>query len=392
MPAESRKGFTLVETLIAVTIFAVVTMFSLSAFAEMLGFVNNQDTVTTADLIANRALRDMTDLLRPAILPVYVENENRDNKSHPFYDIDHRTHGFGGSVGKAWLKELKEGMDSIAFVVPIDAQNLGDYLDSVGHLQTGQLRGDVSYLGASPSGTPYTGTDFIMRAGANEPVSMLAVMDAAQFGGDSFESIHTPSASNWTNLCSGVSSLQATSFMAIRFVPVTTGPTGSEVPVVFNEATMIANRGPVDLDGDGQTNGDFHLGKLQLVYSGSYVGQFYRVQGDNILNENVNQIIIPLTPETVLRRVNKNERTPIFRLVDYDNTNMDNSSTSDTAGIIDMSKSSSTAEGLSLSISMLMLEHEGIDANTATVHVSNSLKSVKPRWYETMIPLKNMER
>lgn len=392
MPAESRKGFTLVETLIAVTIFAVVTMFSLSAFAEMLGFVNNQDTVTTSDLIANRALRDMTDLLRPAILPVYVESENRDNKDHPFYDIDHRTHGFGGSVGKAWLKELKDGMDSIAFIVPIDAQNLGDFLDSAGHLQTGQLRGDVSYLGASPSGTPYSGTDFIMRAGTNEPVSMLAVMDAAQFGSAGFEAIHTPSNTNWTGLCSGVSSLQATSFMAIRFVPVTTGSPGSEVPVVFNEATMIANRGPVDLDGDGQTNGDFHLGKLQLVYSGSYVGQFYKVRGDTILTENVNQIIIPLTPETVLRKVNKSARTPIFRLVDYDNTNMDTNSSSDTAGIIDMSKSSSTAEGLSLSVSMLMLEHEGIDAGTATVHVSNSLKSVKSRWYETMIPLKNMER
>lgn len=393
MFAKSGRGFTLVEMLVAVTVFAVVTMLSLSAFAEMVGFVNSQDSVTTTDMVANRALRDMTDLLRPAILPVYVDNDNRDDPKNPFHDIDSRRHGFGGSTGRSWLKKLKEGMDSIAYVVPVDAQHLGDFLDSEGRLQTGQIRGAVSYLSTKPSGVAHTGNDFVIRSDAGEPANVLAMLDPDKFVDGTFEKLHTPSDADWTNLWSGGSlNPNATCFTAIRFVPVLDA---SKNPVIFNEADLISNRSTkVDLDGDGRTDGDFHLGKLQLVYSGSYEGQFYWVNSDDYSNGHgqVGQIILPLTPEIVLRRADADDRTPIFRLLDYETSNMDASSSSDTAGLLETSKSTKSKEGMSLGISLLLLEHEGIDAAKGQVRINPSTKSVKARWYETEIPLKNMVR
>lgn len=385
--ARRNKGMTLLEVVLASSLLTILMLLAMTSFVDVVKAVNAQSTITRMDQRANKALREVSDLLKPAILPIFVERTVADyaNKRDIFYDIDNRSWGFGGAMGKKWLSNLQAGMDCIAFVVPIDAQGVGDFLDGANHLQIGQLRGDTAYLGATPTGTPGNGTSFVLRT-TGEVVNALAAMDPATLASANFEAIESPTRGDWAATANPPGDWpDVTAFMAIRFVPLQSG--GS--PIVLTEQNIFSNyqnvQGvDVDLDKDGRLNGQFHIGHLQLVYSGG--SDFYHVEGSTTKRGEVLQLVQRLTPDVVLRRVAPGDRTPIFRLVDYDFSNLSSS-----AGDSGMVEQSGRNGQCAVSIKLLMLDNDGISPANRPV-TKAYLQSLSARWYETTVTLKNMRR
>lgn len=383
--SKESRGMTLLEVMIATAILVVLVLLAMTAFVDTTKAVTGQDSILRMDNQANKSLREIAEAMKSAILPVYVDKSStvRNNPDDTFYDIDHRDHGFSGSVGKSWRQNLRSGMDAIAFVVPIDAQRVGDYLDDANHIQIGQIRGDLAYLSATPSGTPNSGNDFTIRQ-SGELVNVLAAMDPGRLTALSFETIANPTPAQWmaNTKASGVAWPSVTSFIAIRFVPAL--QSDGSTPIELGEQNVFGKDVDIDFDGNGSFNDKYHVGRLQMVYSGG--SPFYRVSGNSVVTETVNQIVHDLTPNTVLRKVNPSDRTPIFRLVDFDYANIADSG--DDAGMIE---ETSGGGKMALSVRLLLLDNDGITA-TGRVITKAYLQSLQSRWYETTIVLKNMER
>lgn len=384
MNAINRKGMTLLEVLIASSILSVLAMLALSAFLDVMRTVDNQDSITRADQRANKAMRDIANALRPAILPIPTNSET---KNPVFADIDDPEYGFSTRNGRAsdWLKELRNGMDAVAFVVPLDAQGVKDFLDDNGHLQIGQLRNGISYLGATPSGTPNSGSNFFVRE-PTEIVNALVAVDPAKITASAFENSVFPSDSQWNNLYDANVG-PVTAFTIIRFVPVV-DDTGN--PIVIQESGLFERDGiayDVDLDGDGASDGSFHIGSLQLLYSGG--SSFYHVSGTNVPRELVEPMAVAITPNVVLRRSDGSNATPIFQLMNYDNSQIQDSG--DNAGMIQPDTSGSRRSGrMALNIKLLLVDNDGLASEKLiTKAFANNLK---PRWYESTVILKNMDR
>lgn len=374
---------TLVEVTLATAILLVLVAISMSAFIDVVRAVNSQDALVKMDYQANKALREIASLTRSAIFPVYVELPTgaRTDESRIYFDIDHRDHGFGGNAGQRWLRSLQDGMDGIVFAMPIDAQGVGDFLDDANHLQIGQVRGSRSYLSASTTGTPGSGSGFVIRSG-NEPVNVMAVMNPNGFTNSVFENKMEVTPADWENaffIGGPIGWPQEASFIAVRFAPVTDA---SDNPIVINETNFYDNRINVDLDGDGNHDGQFQIGQLQLIYSG---GNLSYVDGNTVRTETVPQLIVPLTPRTVLRRTNPSQRTPIFRLVNYDYSNL--YPTGDFAGLIDPDGRDGR---LALNMRILLLDDETL-ANKL-VNKTNTRVTPQARWYENTVLLHNMKR
>lgn len=391
MRSIHKKGMTLFEVVVASSIMSVLAALGLSAFIDVMQMVNNQDANTRMDQRANAVLREMTKLLKPAILPFAVG----DGKTGPFEDIDNpktksesNKHGFG-ILGKDWKDSLKDGMDEIAFVVPIDAQEVGDFLDGKNHMQIGQVRGGISYLSARPHGIPNSGESFYIRDG-NELVNALADVAPDRLGSWPFNSKIIPSDSDWQSLYGsrvGPDS-PVTAFTIIRFAPVMDG---SGNPIVVSETGVLSDgvtAYDIDLDDDGKTDGEFHVGALQVLYSGG--DSFYHLGGTPLSvvgPESVPPMVVPLTSFVILRRSMENDRTPIFRLVNYNN---DIKKSGDNAGMITDTGGGNESGNMALNIKFLMIENEELARGQSMT--KSLVNHLRPRWYETTIVLKNMER
>ncbi|MCC8190820.1 MAG: type II secretion system GspH family protein [Planctomycetes bacterium] len=397
MKTSHKQGFTLVEVVLAASLMSVLVLVGLSAFGDFMKMVENQNAITRADQAANRALWEIASLVKPAILPVYITKSTatREDTTNIWYDIDHRTWGFSGSAGKAWLTSLRSGMDSIAFVVPLDAQGVGDFLDDRNHLQIGQQRGDISYLAASATTDSVVGegpdennpdsVGFVVRdEDDGELVSVLAAMSPTGLTSSNFEAIAIPTIDEWRSHTAYDTSWDnntVTAFHAIRFVPVLDS---SGQPIVIQESSVTTSGASIDLDGDGKTDGTFHIGRLQMVYSGSNYVNY--VRNGQLVSGSIPQQAIYLTPPVVLRRVDTSRRTPIFRLVSYSYSNINSSGNG--AGLINENAGNGTA---ALSIKLLILENDGVTDAGKILHKSNII-NVAARWYETTVLLKNMQR
>lgn len=377
-----KKGFTLLEIIVATAIFVVIGLLILLATMGVMRMITGVDTQTAKDAQGSRALQTIGGLMRPAILPVYVDKPggDRSDRSTIFFDIDSKTVGFGNSVGIKWRNRLNAGMDSIAFVVPVDVQGVGDYLDDAMHLQVGQLRPDGrAYLGSTPVGTPNTGSGFLARApDSNELVNALAAVDPDRFTSPQLEKMVNPE--NWGALVGDASAAwpEITCFMAIRYLPRLDQ---SGDPVVLREKGLGPNNLDVDLDGDGNADGRFHVGRLQMLYTG---GRMPRVENGNVVWQDLPQTMHNLTSDVVLRKVDEADRTPIFRLVDFDSSNI--ALGGDTAGTV----KEGAGMGNALVVRLLILDTRGMEGDT--LPVNPYLKNLEARWYETRIILRNMSR
>lgn len=389
---------TLVESVVASVLFATLTLLVLAAITNLTRMVDVQAAINKADNQGSRALGAITTALKPAILPVLVKksSEERNNIKDVYYDIDHEDWGFSNKNGDRWKDALAKGMDCIAFVHPIDAQSVGDYLDDANHVQIGQIRGDVAYFGASFTGTPGSGQDFIIRnQGTNEPVNFLAEIRPDRLTNPAFEVLSNPTATEWRNLVNGSwpgggAGDVTPSFMAIRYVPVADS---SGNPVVITENNIFKSSISVDLDGDGTTNGTFHIGSLQMLYTGG--PRLHRVIAVSAVREvaieDQPQLIVPLTGNVVLRRAVEADRTPIFKLVSHSRTNIvDGGGAEDFDGIVNIGPKGGEGK-TALAVRLLILDNEGVD-DSGSLAANINLQTLTARWHETTLVLMNMER
>lgn len=391
MDITGKRGMTLIEVIVASFILSILIMVAMSAIVDMLRVINNKNSITRMDQKANAILRDVAQELKSAILPVPVNEDT----TLPFEQIDDTRRGFkaGSSQGDAWARALLAGTDSIAFIVPVDAQQVGDFLDDNGHLQTGYVRsvdglGTVPFLGASATGTPREGNNFHVQ-NTGEWVNALAVVDPARFTAGPFAEAEYPT--DWNQIYAGAIP-NVTCFMALRFVPVhdTAGQ-----PIVIRERDLLNNRNTAiyaDLDDDGTTNGEFEIGYLQLVYSGGKA--FYinvpTAGGASIRQADLQPGYKALSDAIVLRRVDSaGPATPIFQLVRYDTSNIETSG--ENAGLPNLANQS-TGGGATINIKLLVLDNEGVDRESGSVIPNIHTLALQARWYETAIRLNNMER
>lgn len=391
---KNRRGMTLIEAVFASSLFSLAAILALSTIVDMIRMIDHQKAVLAIDEQGNRALSRVTEAVKMAVLPVrvsYTTNESfRADSRNVFADIDSIQHGFGGSRGQDWRDRLQAGMDSIAFVAPIDAQVVGDVLDDNNNLQIGYERAGRSYMSATASGTPGDGTGFHVRSGS-ELVNVLAAIDPSKFDADAFAGIRAPTVSDVLDLIdTGVPTPSVTTFMAVRFVPVV-DEYGD--PILVTEANVFRGNVDIDLDGDGTFNGVFQIGRLQLYYSGGDL-PCVEVTGSGssavrtlrTMND-VPPLALDLTGDIVLRHNDSNDRVPIFRLVSFSRDYLSNSS--DYAGLLEEGNSDDAAVK-ALNIRLLMLDNFGIE--NGRLMVSNHLTSLSARWFSTTVYLKNMDR
>lgn len=391
--SKCRKGMTLIEAVVASSLFSLAAIVALSTIVDMIRMIDAQKTVLAIDEQGNRVLNVVSDAVRMAVLPVrvsYGSNEGyRSNSRNIFADVDGVEYGFGGIQGSEWRNELQTGMDSIAFVVPIDAQGVGDVLDDNTNLQIGYERSGRSYMSATPSGTPGAGTGFSIRS-STELVNVLAAMDPVVLDSDGFAKIQNPTPTDVKSAFTLPAGQNITTFMAVRFVPVLDG---SNNPVLISEAKILNDKIDVDLDGDGAYDGVFQVGRLQLYFSGGRLPYVEVVGSGNSATrtlrwEDVDAMAVDLTPDTVLRRNDPNDRVPIFRLVSFDRDNLSDSS--DYVGMIEEGNADDNAVK-ALAIRVLLLDNNGIH-NGALQSSSPNLIAMDARWFSTTVYLKNMDR
>lgn len=373
MKTNTRKGLTLLESLMAAGLLALVVILALTSFAYTSKMVSGQEHIIRMDQVGQSVLSTVSRHLSSAILPVDVHRTGTITETDPFRDADDDEVGFAGANGRAWRTRLQQGMDNIAFVNILDPMDLGNY-DGANQVFLGQNRGATAYLGSKPEfRLPSGATEpkLFQRTGSpNEPVNALTLVDPTLFDNAQFEVIELPNAADWSAITSPSGSWpNIASFVAFRFVPQTVVDSSGNrttTPVVVNEATADT-KWPMDLDGDGLTDGQFHIGKLQLLYSG---GTLPRVQPGTttIVDDVVPVMVTNLTSNVVLRKIDGagDSVDPIFR---YD---------ADT--------------GL---LRIRLLVKDNSEVSNAGVFVANPYfdeARLPGRWYETFVDLKNMKR
>lgn len=378
---NGKKGFTLLEIVVAIAILAVIAALILLGTLGTMRMVSTVDSNTAKDAQGNQALRTISNLLRPAILPVpgaKTPGGSAEGGS-VFVDLNRADIGFGNATGKKWRERLNAGMDAIAFIVPVDMQEAGDFLDDSGRLQTGQNRPDgKGYLGSTPLGTPNTGTGFLARdPGSSELVNVLAAVDPDKFASPRLEAIVSPS--DWQALVAdGGNWPEITCFTAIRYLPRLDA---SGDPQIIHEKNLGPNGTDVDLDGDGDTDGRFQIGRLQVLYTG---GRMPTVVDGAVVWRDMPQITVNVTSDVILRKAEPAERTPLFRLVDFSSDNIADTE-GNSGGIIE-----GVGEGSVLAIRLLILDSRGLDDET--LNLNPYLLTLDARWYETKVILRNMSR
>lgn len=376
------KGFTLLEMMMAIAILAVFTVFIFSTLIGTIRVVALEDTLLTMDRQANRAFQEIALELRPAILPVGLTEAERGGatvvlgggiKTIPpsntaFELLNHATLGFGlaSPNASAWRTALQQGLDSIAFIVPVDAQNDDDYIDDAGHLEVGQIRPTGQSLGCA----------FINDAEGfrlSDTVPVNALVSVAPGSYRSATGLNAAGVENNATFDFAADNLirtggtwpAITAFTVIRYIPELQS---NGQPVVVREADL-----GVDLDGDGNATDVFHIGRLRVVYTGGT----HAVQPEGpagtlpVVTANVPQMTRDITGPIVLRKTDGS--TPIFRLGSPDTTGLFNPG----AGVT------------SMQVRLLIYDREAQSGNPM---VYNRVVPAIARWYESVITLRNMIR
>ena len=390
-PASAARGFTLVETVMASVFLTLLVLLAMATTMNISSIIAAQERTMRTDQQAQRVFSTITRELGGGLLPVNVADSGSTGNTI-FEDIDRATSGFGGTNGTRWRTALTNGVDNVAFCSLIDARRVGDYNDGNNHLQLGQNRMGIPYIGASARFATVTRDDgsternlFIRNDTTDEPVNVLALLNPNTLSNPSFEIIESPTQAEWAG-ANGSDGWQAiTAFMAIRFVPLVDN---SGSPVILSEADVVTwpqfvkgNVNVIDLDGNGQFNDSFQIGKLQLLYSG---GNLPIVDTSspthNVVYETVNQMTMNLTSYCVLRDTNAANRVPIFQFASTSNPG-------DSAAGVDPSL---------LRVRLLLLDRTEVEVDNADVTVraqqfTNAL-DLQARWYETFVSLSNMNR
>lgn len=359
-----RGGFTLMEIMIVVALLAILTGYVLSGLRQQVHLGTLQQYLQQLDIQGSRIMQELTMQLRPAILPVWTDPDNdSEDKKAVFALLDDPANGFRSGQGWAWWTALNGGVDSIAFVVPVDAEGDLDVFDSANRMEVGQRRGDTVALDAT-FGSDANG-NFIVTS----PSSVVNV-DPARLNNDAVGG--AANIDGWPNALCGTP--PATSaFSVIRYVPALLS---DGKPVVIDEAII-----EVDLNGNRALTSTFNIGRLQLVRVGGTHAVQPPVPGLPVVNNNVANQTIDLSADVVLREVNPAVPQPIFQLVEYSAGNIDgNGVVAPTAG----------DGALALLVKVNLFDPNGNQVLRARAPYQQF--DALNRQFETVLTLRNMER
>lgn len=311
---RSQNGFSMLETVVAMVIMMILVGAFIVGMSNVLRVSDFEDNILNLDKQGYRMMQELSEQLRPAILPIFLsDTERRTSGDNIFALLEDPVNGFGGSEGRAWRNALKTGVNSLAFVVSVDAQDDGDSLDDDNRLEVGQIRPDGDRL------IHYLDSDFVAGAtsfqlSTTAPASSLKFVDLGKFFNDNTggkEVVDLPG-----DIMEDTSpALNHYAFYIVRFVPQRVS--GSSDLVVIREQDLL-----IDLDGDDNSSGTFNsynIGKLQLVYVGGpqYVqpARTDTTSTNPPVGANVETLTVDLCGNVVLRNIDGSD--PIFRLVRY---------------------------------------------------------------------------
>lgn len=373
-----NRGFTLVEVVIAMTVLAVVFAIIYAGMIQTTHVVNIESTILEMDLQGNKALQEVSDAIRPAILPIAVPRGTGSASPRGFNRLDDPATGFGGANGQAWLTALQEGMDCIAFVVPVDEGRDGDIFDDELNLETGVIRFDGRHV----SGSVYTySASGGISVSNTEQVSALTAMipgnPKSNQASNGLVGEVRPRMVNWNNTQVTSSTSPASMFTVVRFVQ---SQEANGDPITVSESNLRT-----DLDGDGLQSTVFEIGSLEIINSG---GGYYSVSDSRVITPSpggmppvLPQETRPLTGPYLLRDHNPANRMPIFRLVGYNPANL-----SAAGGVIPVD-----SPGGSLALLVRLWLYDPTGQNNATIGSNRPIKAIT-RQFETVVELKNMVR
>lgn len=363
-----RSGFTLLEVAFSIAILATLCAFVLVGFLGFLRVGSMQQYLQNLDMQGSRIMQEATFLLRPAILPIKVDGSSSSDKAAAFKLLDSSAHGFGGSEGAAWRSKLRAGVDSLAYVVPVDAQGDDDILDDDSRLETGQMRRDGTV--SLDSTFTSTGAGFLLDT--TGVASSLVRVSPDKLANDNTGG--SLDVSGWPAALYGAGTAPDTSaFTVIRYVPKRV--TGTNTLVTIKESDL-----QIDLDGDGLFTSEFNIGRLQIVYVGGMHAVQVNPTGLPVM-QNMDTQVIDLSGDYILRNVSAADHQPIFKLVRYSAANVA------TNGIVDLDGGKGS---LALVLRVNLFDVDGYESMRP--RLSYDQKDQLNRVYEATIMLRNMAR
>jgi hypothetical protein len=167
-------------------------------------------------------------------------------------------------------------------------------------------------------------------------------------------------------------------FVAIRFKPELC-PGTTNPAVVRESAAFMGEKGArlrLDLDGDGDFDGEFNIGSLELVYP---EGKFVTRRGNNIEVDELPEQILPITPAKVLRKINRKAGDPAnFKLGDSATTH-----------------STGDADSILINVSLLMADYTTMipaGGDQVILAAEAFSRTRMGRWFNTTVAMQNMVR
>lgn len=378
----SLKGFTLIEVLIAATIFSTLSVLFLMMMSNALAVSEREGTINRMDLEANRALQEIATTLRRAVLPVVTDTRSGAHYPKFVYDPDevdengmppkrsfqkllNSEDGFR-LYGQAWFTLLAGGTDFVPFTVPVDFGGDGDTIDSNFLPELGIILPSGAHVPAAnyvttPANPPVPALNELRTQPAHPYMLNMAPTDFQITVGENPIDVDESTNPRFARTLAFPGGMNR-AFAVLRFVP-TDDDNGN--PLVINEADLLSGDG-YDLNGNGASQDSFALGSLQVAYATD--------------TPTATWIIGPM----VLMQLNTNGvgYKPLFRLVNFQNpANAPNSLVYDgTTPIIN--------GGYAILVNLLVLDWNG-QQNTIAFNRRSGVPYIV-RQYETLVELRNM--
>lgn len=299
---KKKAGFTILELTIAASLCALLAVLACSALFGLSRVVSMDSTVGAMARDGDRALTSLTNILRPAILPIKAAARTDALQTV----LNSTTQGFG-SHGADWLAILQNGSDCLAFTSPADFGGDGDFVDADMMVELGIVLPDGTHV---PTGE-YSGSSNNKLNGSVNP-RLAALKPKTDLGLRSDRTTLNTSAPRFAQTFAFPAGANA-GYGIIRFAPRRVGG----APFIIQESSL-GDRG-YDLNNDGDTTDTFMLGRLEIVVP----NVIRNAAGTYVPRTPPATYVTAVTGNTVLLQTNQNDDgwTPIFKLVSYRDSN-----------------------------------------------------------------------
>ncbi|MDR1520991.1 MAG: hypothetical protein LBU23_12750 [Planctomycetota bacterium] len=323
----ARCGYTLIEIMFALAIAIVILTMCFGMLLHVYRVSRMEESLLRLDLNADRADTRLTSALLPAILPIEIEG------GKVFAELfNNNVTGFS-AFSSDWLSILRAGTDCLAFAEAVDFGDDEDALDSdiypeLGYYLPGGRAAAAAAYDPVGSGNKLRGNVHPYLAALDPRGGELGLGDAGNSslntGAGRFQEVFPfPAAAD-------------RAFAVIRFVPAHR----NHAAVVIGE-DAVEGTGGMDLNGDGDRDDRFWLGRLELLYPPWVGGNGFDAAGlqtpwrqvpgssaelldaNGVLAETIDLPYLreSLTEDVVLLQMNNRSEDacqPIFRLEEFE--------------------------------------------------------------------------